>query len=127
MGNPDIGGDAYYLDRDTRNLYLLLCEWAEDHNKLKERLRLLVKEGMEELFGAQKNPPTQFLARFRADIQEYKEIIDRVYVQCVFKGDAEAAEKSKGLGDRREELEGKSLLRALVRAARSSVSDRVHC
>lgn len=110
LGDGSLGLDAYFLDREARNLYLLVCEWSEDHNKLKDRLRDLAKIGMEQLFGSSETRESPFLERFRADVQEFRELIDRVYVQCVFKGDAEAAEKSKGLSDRREELEGKSLL-----------------
>jgi len=112
FGNNDYGIDAYYVDKESRNLYLYQFKWSESHNLFRESLERLIKDGMERIFGNPLQDPTQndFLRFLKADLREYKAVIDRVYIRFVFKGDIESAEKSEGLGDRREELESKKYL-----------------
>jgi hypothetical protein len=109
FGNNDYGLDAYYVDREGRNLYLFQFKWSENQGLFKESFERLTKEGMELIFGAGKQEPTknEFLHRLRDDLFEHQALIDRVYIQFVFKGDVNAAENSEGLKYRKENLENK--------------------
>jgi uncharacterized protein YihD (DUF1040 family) len=112
FGGNDYGIDAYYTDRDSRNLYLYQFKWSENHNLFKESLERLARDGMERIFGNPLQDPSQneLLRYLKADLREHKAVIDRVYVHFVFKGSIEAAENSVGLQDRRENLENKKYL-----------------
>ncbi len=112
FGNRDYGLDAYHLDRDARNLYLFQFKWSENHNLFKESLERLAKVGMERIFGSATADPAQneLLNYLRADLYEMKALVDRVFIQFVFKGDREAADNSEGLRDRRESLENRAHL-----------------
>lgn len=107
FGNDDYGIDAYYIDRDARNLYLYQFKWAENHNLLKDSLDRLIEHGMERVFGNAPADPkkNQMLCHLKQDLKECRELIDRVYVQFIFKGDLNSAEQSQGLQERRESLE----------------------
>lgn len=102
----DVRFDAFHYDRDTRNFYVLACFWTDNHNALKEPLDWFASSGVELVFG---NGPTKsaFVSRVRAEVNEYRSAIDRVYLQLVYKGATEAADSSQGLTDRRENLENK--------------------
>ena len=112
FGNNDYGIDAYYVDRDGRNLYLYQFKWSEDHNLFKQSLERLAKDGMERIFGNPLQDPDQneLIRQLKSEIYEHQSIIDRVYIQFVFKGDVDAADNSAGLRDRRENLENKKWL-----------------
>ena len=112
FGNNDYGIDSYHVDREGRNLYLYQFKWSEDHNLFKQSLERLAKDGIERIFGDPLQDPDQneLLRQLKADIYEHQSLIDRVYVQFVFKGDVEAADNSAGLRDRRENLENKKWL-----------------
>jgi len=106
FGGNDYGIDAYYVDRAARNLYLLQFKWSEDHNLFKESIDRLIKDGIETIFG---NPQTdasrnEYLRYLKADIRECQSLIDRVYIQFVFKGEVDAADHSSGLAGRIENL-----------------------
>jgi AIPR protein len=107
FGNNDYGIDAYYIDRDARNLYLYQFKWAENHNLFKESLDRLTEHGMDRIFGNAPVDPkkNQMLSFLKQDLKECKELIDRVYVQFIFKGDIDSAEQSQGLQERRETLD----------------------
>jgi hypothetical protein len=112
FGGNDYGLDAYYIDRDARNLYLYQFKWSENHNLFKDSMDRLAKDGMARIFG---NPMADPLANpllntLRAELHEHKAVIDRVYIHFVFKGDREATENSEGLRNRLENLESKSYL-----------------
>jgi hypothetical protein len=112
FGNNDYGIDAYYIDREGRNLYLYQFKWSEDHNLFKQSLERLAKDGMERIFGNPLQDPDQneLIRRLKSELYENQALIDRVYIQFVFKGDADAADNSAGLRDRRENLENKKWL-----------------
>jgi AIPR protein len=112
FGNNDYGLDAYYIDREARNLHLYQFKWSENHNLFKESMERLAKSGMERIFGDPLQDPHQneFLRALRADLYESQELIDRVYMQFIFKGSLDAAENSAGLSERRESLENKKFL-----------------
>ncbi len=109
FGNNDYGFDAYYIDRETRNLYLFQFKWSENHLLFKESLERIISNGLERIFGDPYEDPSMasLLVNLKTDLFEYKSLIDKIYIQFVFKGDVEAAEKSAGLDYLKEELENK--------------------
>ncbi|HEY9188839.1 MAG TPA: AIPR family protein [Ignavibacteria bacterium] len=112
FGNNDYGIDSYYIDRESRNLYLYQFKWSENHNLFKQSLERLAKDGMERIFGDPQQDPDQneLIRHLKSELYEHQALIDRIYIQFVFKGDAEAADNSSGLSDRRENLENKKWL-----------------
>ncbi len=116
FGSNDYGLDGYYVDRDGRNLFLFQFKWSENHNLFKESLERLTKDGMERIFGnpLQDAEQNEYLRYLKADLREHQTLIDRVYIQFIFKGSLEAAEKSAGLSDRLENLQNKKYLFEMV-------------
>ncbi len=114
FGGRDYGIDAYWIDRQGRNLYLFQFKWSEDHNQFKESLDRISKDGFDVIFGERSPDPNQndVIHRLKADLFEHQSLIDRVFMHFVFKGDTDAVERSTGLADRQETLENK---RHLVR------------
>jgi hypothetical protein len=112
FGNNDYGIDAYFVDRQAKNLYLYQFKWTEEHQQFKGSMDRLTKDGMARVFGSAGPDPQKgdLLIYLRKDLTECRDLIDRVYVHFVFKGDIDAAEKSEGLAHRREDLEGKQHL-----------------
>ena len=112
FGNRDYGVDAYYVDRDSRNLYLFQFKWSENHNLFRESLDRLAGNGMDRIFGDARADPQQndVLTNLRADLNEYRHLIKRVLIHMVFKGELDKAENSEGLQHRRENLENKKYL-----------------
>lgn len=109
FGNNDYGIDAYYIDRDTRNLYLYQFKWSDNYELFKDTYKRLIKNGIEHIFG---NPNIDssinpVISRLKLDLQEYQYVIDKVYICFVFNGDPEKAESSRVLESLREELEAK--------------------
>ncbi len=109
FANNDFGIDAYHIDTQARNLYLYQFKWSETHNLFKESMDRLAKHGMERVFG---NPfadagENELLNNLRADLYESKALVERVFVEFVFKGDLDAAENSEGIRSRRESIENK--------------------
>jgi hypothetical protein len=109
FGGNDYGIDAYYVDREARNLYLFQFKWTEDHRQFLTSMERLAKEGMRRIFGSA--PPdakqNEYLRVLAHDLDESRDLIDRVFVHFVFKGDLEAAENSEGISNRREDVENK--------------------
>ncbi len=105
----DYGLDAYYIDPETKNLYLYQFKWSENHNLFKDSLDRLAKEGMNRIFGNPMADPqaNELLNTLRAELHEYRSAIKHVLVHFVFKGDVDSAEESEGLRSRRENLENK--------------------
>lgn len=112
FGGNDYGIDAYFIDRDARNLYLFQFKWSEDHGQFKASMERLAKDGLVRVFGNPKQDAAQndLVTYLKKDLKELRERIDRVYVHFVFKGDVDAAEHSEGLANRREDIENKSHL-----------------
>lgn len=109
FGGNDYGIDAYYIDRPSRNLYLYQFKWSENHNLFKDSMERLASAGIERIFGNPMQDSTQneYLRLLKADICECQDLIERVYIHFVFKGDLKLARDSDGLQDRRENLENK--------------------
>ena len=108
----DYGIDAYHFDRYARNLYLYQFKWSEDHNLFKDSMQRLAKHGIARIFNATTQDPLQndVISYLKHDLREVRELIDRIYVHFVFKGNEAAVEKSEGLSNRREDIENKSRL-----------------
>jgi hypothetical protein len=109
FGNNDYGIDAYYIDRETRNLYLYQFKWSDNYELFKETYKRLIRNGIEQIFG---NPNVDssinpIISRLKLDLQEFQNLIDKVYICFVFNGDPEKAESSRVLESFREELEAK--------------------
>lgn len=107
FGGNDYAVDAYHIDPSSRNLYLFQFKWSENHGLFKDSMTRLTADGIARIFGAsarQDAKQNDLLLYLRKDLKEYKHAIERVYIQFVFKGDVEAAEKSESLDSRREEL-----------------------
>jgi hypothetical protein len=112
FGNRDYGIDAYYVDRQARNLYLFQFKWAEDYGQFKHSMERLAESGLLRIFGNPMQDPLQneFLRYLAQDLRECRNLIERVYIHFVFKGDSDAVENSQGLADRREAIENKQHL-----------------
>lgn len=112
FGGNDYGVDAYFFDRETRNLYIYQFKWTEDHNQFKGAMDRLAKDGMSRIFlGLDQDPyHNEVISQLKRSMAEYKNLIERVYLAFVFKGDLNAVERSEGLNARREDIENKSYL-----------------
>lgn len=112
FGNNDYGFDAFHVDPERRNLYLFQFKWSESHQQFKGSMDRLISAGMERIFGNphQDQQLNDVLVQLKADLRENRNIIEQVFLQFVFTGDAEAADQSKALGAKREELETKKYL-----------------
>jgi hypothetical protein len=108
----DYGIDAYFFDREARNLYLFQFKWSDDHTQFRGSMERLAKDGLPRIFGNPNQDPKQndLLGHLRKDLKEHRELIDRVYVHFVFKGDVDAAERSEGLANRVEDIVNKAYL-----------------
>ena len=62
--NPGI--NAFYFDRDRKNLYLYSFIWTENHKLFKERLQSLLQPGLESLFSLDEST-SKFLNEFRRE------------------------------------------------------------
>jgi len=108
FGGNDYGIDAYHIDPASRNLYLYQFKWSESHALFKESMKRLVDSGLARIFGSattQDAKQNDLLLYLKKDLKEHRNVIERVYIQFVFKGDVEAAENSESLQSRREDLE----------------------
>jgi uncharacterized coiled-coil protein SlyX len=112
FGGNDYGIDAYYFDRDARNMYLFQFKWTEDHGQFKSSMERVAKDGLARIFDSHNQDAEQneLISYLKKALKEHRELIDRVYVHFVFKGDIDAAEKSEGLSNRREDIEDKAHL-----------------
>jgi hypothetical protein len=102
----DYGLDAFYLDRPSFNLYLYQFKWSENHDLFKQSMERLTTDGFKRIFGNAKTDPykSELLNTLQGELSE-KPKIDHVFVHMVFMGDLERVEASKGLRERRDELE----------------------
>lgn len=112
FGNNDYGIDGYFIDREAKNLYLYQFKWSENHELFKDSYERLTRHGMDMIFG---NPyqdtnlnPT--IRKFKYELEEYKYLIQRVYLLFVFNGDTNKANGSKVLDNLKEDLENKRYL-----------------
>lgn len=112
FGNNDYGIDGYFIDKEARNLYLYQFKWTESHEQFKGSYERLIKDGMEMIFGnpLQDTNLNQTIRKLKYELEEYKSLIDRVYLLFVFNGDTEKANGSKVLDSLKEDLENKRYL-----------------
>ncbi len=105
--NP--GVNAFYFDRDRKNLYLYSFTWTENHKFFKERLQTLIQPGLESLFSLEEST-SKFLNEFRRTLYENADSINRIFIYFVFNGDSEKANNSATLSSLREDLESKKYI-----------------
>ena len=108
IGKNEEGIEAYYIERGAKNLYLYHFEWGENFELFKDAYKRLVKDGVETIFGNGSTAYTgKLTTQLKMELEEYKDLINKVYICFVFNGDPESAEGSKVLESLREELESK--------------------
>ena len=112
FGGNDYGLDGYHLDAAAKNLYLFQFKFSTNPNLFASSFERLIEAGMIRIFGnaLQDGQQNQLLAQLRRDLFEKKDLVSRVLIHFVFKGDPAEAERSKLLDRLREELEGKKYL-----------------
>ncbi|MEZ4399109.1 MAG: AIPR family protein [Kofleriaceae bacterium] len=112
FGNNDYGFDAFHVDPQRRILYLFQFKWSDNHQQFKGSMDRLIAAGMERIFGNphQDQQLNSVLLQLKADLRENRNLIDQVFLQFIFTGDAEGADQSKALGAKREDLETKKYL-----------------
>lgn len=112
FGGNDYGIDGFHIDPVRRNLYLLQFKWSEDHGQFKGSFKRLIEDGMERVFAAngQVQGQNQLLLQLKSRLLHDQNLIDKVFIQFVFNGDAAEAERSSVLDKLREDLEGKKYL-----------------
>jgi hypothetical protein len=102
-----LGIDAYFIDKETRILYLYLFKWSDNHDLLKEPYRNLISNGIEVIFGDKEFESNLLVSRLKRELKENVNSIRKVYISFVFNGEPEKAESSRVLESLREELESK--------------------
>jgi hypothetical protein len=109
FGSNDYGIDAFHFDVERRNLYLLQFKWSESAQLFKQSMDRLIDAGMERIFGNPKQDQNKnpLLLQLKAELGENRAIVDQVFIQFIFNGDAEEAERSKALDAKREDLDAK--------------------
>ncbi len=108
-GNNDYGIDAYHIEKDAKNLYLYQFKWSDNYELFKETYKRLIKDGIEKIFSdtVQDTYSNDVIKKLKYELQEYKDLINKVYICFVFNGEPEKAEGSRVLESLREELESK--------------------
>ncbi len=109
FGNNDYGIDAYYIDKEAKNLYLYQFKWSENHELFKDSYKRLINDGIEKLFSDTLTDSliNKLIPKLKLELQEYKDLVNKVYICFVFNGDPEKAESSRVLESLREDLESK--------------------
>lgn len=110
FGKDECGLEAYYLERESKNLYLYQFRWSEDANQFKRPLELLAQQGIDKIFGEGNGTKSDLIANLKAELFECQDLIERIYVHLVFKGSTEQAYNSQGLKERLENLENKKFI-----------------
>ena len=108
FGHNDTGFTAYHIEKGARNLYLYIFNWSDDFEIFKDPYKRLIKTGIENIFGEDDTAPeSPLIAKLKYALEEYQDLINKVYVCFVFNGEPEQAEASRVLESLREELESK--------------------
>ncbi len=107
FGGNDYGVDAYHISEQLNNLYLFQFKWSRDHKLFGDSVRKFIEKGFEKIFGnpkqdAKTNP---VIEQLKYALHEKKDGINKVFYQCVFRGNVESADNSKYLEALREDFE----------------------
>ena len=105
--NPGI--NAFYLDRERKNLYLYNFLWGENHKLFQPSLQNLLQSGMENIFSKEESKSV-FLGELRSTLYENSDLINRIFIYFIFNGDSEKAGNSAALSSLREDLESKKYI-----------------
>jgi hypothetical protein len=105
----EIGINAFYFDKEKKNLYLYSFLWNESHKNFRENFQKLIQFGIENIFSESKSKD-KFLWEIRSCIHENQSVIDRVFIYFIFNGDPEKAQNSDALSSLREDLESKKFI-----------------
>ena len=109
FGGNDYGIDAYYIDKESKNLYVYQFKWSESYDLFKQSYERLIKQGIEQVFGDPRTDSliNKLIPKLKSELEEFKDVINKVYICFVFNGDAEKADSSRVLEALRETLESK--------------------
>ncbi len=112
FGGHDYGVDAFHIDVERRNLYLLQFKWSPSYTTFKQSYERLIANGMEMIFGNPKQDAKSnaLLSQLKSRLLNDMALIDRVFIHFVFTGSPEDAERSTALEALREDLESKKYL-----------------
>jgi hypothetical protein len=105
--NPGI--NAFYFDKDRKNLYFYSFLWSDNPKAFKDSFQSLIHSGMESIFSTEETD-SSFLSEIRGTLYENAEGIHRVFLYFLFNGDAEKAGNSAVLSSLREDLESKKYI-----------------
>jgi hypothetical protein len=97
FGGNDYGLDGYHLDAAAKNLYLFQFNFSTNPNLFASSFERLIEAGMSRIFGnaLQDGQQNQMLAQLRRDLFEKKDLVSRVLIHFIFKGDPAEAGRSK--------------------------------
>ncbi|MDX1917798.1 MAG: AIPR family protein [Candidatus Caenarcaniphilales bacterium] len=112
FGGDDFGIDAYFVDREARNIHLYQFKWSENHELFKDSYQRLIADGMDKIFGdsLQNSRTNPLIHRMKSDLLKHRDIINKVFFYFVFNGDSKKPEDSTVLENLREDLESKKYL-----------------
>lgn len=112
FGGHDYGIDAFHIDVERRNLYLVQFKWSPSPGSFKGSYERLIGSGMEHIFGdpLQDKLTNPLLSQLKSRLMNDMALVDRVMIYFVFNGDVEEAERSSTLETLREDLEAKKYL-----------------
>jgi len=103
----DLGIDAYFIDRETKILYLYVFRWTDNRDAFKEAYQNLIDRGIEAIFGPGATGADSMIPKLKRELAECRNSIKKVIISFVFNGDPQKAESSRVLENFREELETK--------------------
>lgn len=106
------GVDGFHVDAEKRNAWLFQFRWTEARACFELPLQQLVDGGLARIAGVDPPgvAPDQFLMQVRGPLMAAQSVIERVFIQLIFRGDPTQAERSLVYGRLREELENRKHL-----------------
>jgi len=86
-GNNDYGIDAYHIEKDAKNLYLYQFKWSDNYELFKETYKRLIRDGIEKIFADtyQDTNSNEVIKKLKYDLQEFKDLINKVYISSIQK------------------------------------------
>jgi hypothetical protein len=108
-GENSSGLNAYHLDRDRRNLHLIVARWGTDYRSFERPLNALINGGLARVFATDTHGEhlEPFMRRLKAELAENRAVIDNVFLRFVFTGDVDLVDQSELMKSLQEDLEAK--------------------